>query len=128
MIGIIILHRYNYFASVFLFSLFVLILFQFHKYIRYSVLLLYFGGFALCLFPVVSARKHSARLHQQFLKQLPVDTATGKLYLLNVPASCKDAYLFRAEGRLGIAYQTLYGKNIFDQVEQVAWYNAQSEN
>ncbi|MBK8143847.1 MAG: hypothetical protein IPK62_02010 [Bacteroidetes bacterium] len=120
--------RYNYFASVFLFSLFVLILFQFHKYIRYSVLLLYFGGFALCLFPVVSARKHSARLHQQFLKQLPVDTATGKLYILNVPASCKDAYLFRAEGRLGIAYQTLYGKNIFDQVEQVAWYNAQSEN
>lgn len=119
--------RYNYFASAFLFSLFVLILFQFHKYIRYSILLLYFGAFVLCLFPVVNARKHSARLHQQFLSQLPLNSNSGKLYLLNIPASCKDAYLFRAEGRLGIAYQTIYGKNIFDQVEQVAWYNAQSE-
>lgn len=119
--------RYNYFASVFLFPLFVLILFQFHKYLRYSILLFFLGAFALYLFPVVRARKHSAILHQQFLKQLPVSTTKGKLYLLNVPASCKDAYLFRAKVRLGIAYQTLKGIDIFEQVEQIAWYNAQSE-
>ena len=35
--------------------------------------------------------------------------------------------MFRAEGRLGIAYQTIYDKDIFKKVEQVAWYNAQSE-
>jgi hypothetical protein len=120
--------RYNYFASAFLFSLFVFILFQFHKFVRYGIIILYLAAFVLCLFPVVSARKHSARLHQQFLGQLPVDSNSGKLYLLNVPASCKDAYMFRAEGRLGIAYQTIYGHDIFKKVVQVAWYNAQNEN
>lgn len=120
--------RYNYFASVFLFPLFVFLIFQLHKFIRYIVLFLYLGAFVVCLFPVISARKHSARLHQQYLKQLPIGHSVGKLYLLNVPASCKDTYLFRAEGRLGIAYQTIYAQDIFKRVEQVAWYNAQGEN
>ncbi|MBK7692366.1 MAG: hypothetical protein IPJ31_15100 [Bacteroidetes bacterium] len=95
--------------------MFVLILFQFAKFIRYSVLLLYFGGFALCLFPVVSARKHSAT-SSAVLKQLPVDTATGKLYLLNVPASCKDAYFFERKDGWALPIKHFMGK-YFDQVE-----------
>ena len=119
--------RYNYFASAFLFSFFIFLLFHFHKSVRYAIIFLYIGTFITCLFPVISARKHSARMHQQYLAQLPVDSSNGKLYLLNVPASCKDAYMFRSAGRLGIAYQAIYNRDIFERVDQVAWYNAQSE-
>lgn len=119
--------RYNYFASAFLFSFFIFLLFQFHKSIRFTIIFLYIGAFIVCLFPVVSARKHSSKLHQQYLAQLPVDNSGGKLYLLNVPASCQDAYMFRSAGRLGIAYQAIYNRDIFERVDQVAWCNAQSE-
>jgi hypothetical protein len=119
--------RYNYFASVFLFSLLVFVLFQLPRFIRITLIAGYLIAFVVCLFPVVSARKHSAVLHREYLSQLNADTVRGKIFLLNVPASCKDAYMFRAEGRLGIAYQTIYDKDIFDKIVQVAWYNAQSE-
>ncbi len=120
--------RYNYFASVFLFALFVYLLFHIPNYLRYTLVSLYLIAFTVCLFPVISARKHSARLHHAFTEQLDAQSTKGKIYLLNVPASCKDAYVFRSEGRLGIALQTLYGKDLFDRLVQVAWYNAQSEN
>jgi len=120
--------RYNYFASAFLFSLFIFLLFQLHKSIRYIIIVFYLSAFSLCFFPVVSARKHSARMHKQYLTQLPVDSTPGTIYLLNVPASCKDAYMFRAKYRIGIAYQTIYNKDIFAKINQIAWHNAQGEN
>ncbi|MCC7030556.1 MAG: hypothetical protein IT257_09640 [Chitinophagaceae bacterium] len=120
--------RYNYFASAFLFLLLVYLLFQISRKLGYFIISAYLIAFIICLFPVVSARKHSAVLHHAYLAQLPVDNTADKIYLLNVPASCRDAYVFRAEGRTGIAYQTIYNKSIFEKIVQVAWYNAQSEN
>jgi hypothetical protein len=120
--------RYNYFASVFLFMLLSYLLFQVNRKLSYGMISAYLIAFVICLFPVVSARKHSAILHHDYLAQLPVTDTAGHLYLLNVPASCKDAYVFRAVGRTGIAYQTIYNKSIFEKIVQIAWYNAQSEN
>lgn len=120
--------RYNYFASVFLFAFFVYILFFLGKTLRYLLIGMYLSAFLLCLFPVVSARKHSARLHQNYLAQLRADTVKGKIFLLNVPSVCRDAYVFRADYRLGIAMQSFYNQDVFDRLVQVAWYNAQHEN
>jgi membrane carboxypeptidase/penicillin-binding protein PbpC len=71
----------------------------------------------------VKSRTYSAKLYTTYLSKFP-DTIKGKIYLMNVPSYCSNAYLFRAKYRFPISYQAIYHKDLFNQVVQVAWYNS----
>ncbi|HPI53740.1 MAG TPA: hypothetical protein PLU10_03550 [Chitinophagaceae bacterium] len=116
--------RYSYFASVILFQLLVFVLFQTLRWLRLVVI-----GVYLCLFcgftwQNISARANSAAMHQQFLNKFP-EQISHDLYVLNVPVSCQDAYLFRTRIRIPIAYRAYFGKALAFEPYQVAFYNAQ---
>jgi hypothetical protein len=116
--------RYAYFPSVFLLPFLVLLIAALPRVPRLllwcSVPLLY----VWLLRPAVKARAMAADLHRTWMSRLP-DTARGNIYLLNVPSYCADVYMFRGENRLPIAYEATHRRNLFKNLRQVAWYNAQ---
>ena len=116
--------RYSYFASVILFQLLVFVLFQTSRWLRFVVIGIYICLFCWFGYQNIMARANSAAVHQQFLNKFP-DQISHNLYLLNVPVSCQDAYLFRSRGRIPIAYRAYFGKPLECEPYQVAFYNAQ---
>lgn len=117
--------RYTYFSSAFLFSYLVIVLFSLSKFVRIPLLICYLVFGVYFIFPAVHAREESANLHTIFLKKFP-DDGNGKIYLLNLPVYCADAYMFRDNNRFPIAYQTHFEKNIFSRLVIISGYNAQS--
>jgi hypothetical protein len=118
--------RYAYFASAFLLQYFVLVLFQVNKWIRGIVYILFLSASIYFVFPAVKARQASAHLHATFLKKFPENTI-GKTYIMNMPTYCADTYVFRARTRFPIAYEAIFGVKLFDHIQTIAWYNAQTE-
>jgi hypothetical protein len=118
--------RYSYFASVFLLPLFAYFVFQLPKWIRYILLLAYVSASIYFLLPGIQARANSAKLYTTYLHTFP-DTLKHKVYVMNVPAVCTDAYLFRAKPRFEISYEVLFDKKLACELEQLVWYNAMSE-
>jgi hypothetical protein len=116
-------NRYSYFASVFMMQLIVFILFLFNKWLRGILLVSLLGLYVFFIFPSMEARKYSSKLYTTYLNKFP-DTIKGKIYLMNVPAYCNNAYMFRAKYRLPISIQAIYNKNVFNQLVQIAWYNS----
>jgi hypothetical protein len=115
--------RYAYFASAFLFTFFVIVLFSFHRLVR----AIFFLAFAACsvyfIFPSIVSKAESGNLHATFLQKFP-DQVKGDIYLLNVPVYCNESYMFRSRDRFPIAYQAHYGRSLFEKVKPVLWYNA----
>jgi hypothetical protein len=116
-------NRYSYFASVFMMQLIVFVLFLFNKWLRGILIVSLLGLYVFFIFPNVKSRTYSAKLYTTYLSKFP-DTIKGKIYLMNVPSYCSNAYLFRAKYRFPISYQAIYHKDLFNQVVQVAWYNS----
>ncbi len=119
--------RYAYFASVVFFQLFVFILFQFPTIIRVATLVLYLGLFTFFNLQNIQARHMSADMNEAFLNKYP-DQHLGQIYLLNVPVSCADAYMYRTKIRIPIAYQVKFSKALSPKPIQVAFYNAQTNH
>lgn len=96
------------------------------KWIRYILLLAYVSASIYFLLPGIKARANSAKLYTTYLHTFP-DTLKHKVYLMNVPTVCTDAYLFRAKPRFEISYEVLFDKKLACDLEQLVWYNAMSE-
>lgn len=120
--------RYNYFSSAFLFPFFIFCLLFLPNIVRYAIAWSYLLVFVFLLPLIVKAHQQSGELHQIFLQQLKKYEHKEKIFLLNVPSFCRDFYNFRNTSRIGIAYQTLYEKNIFNKIATIAWYSAQTSN
>lgn len=115
--------RYAYFASVFLLSFFVIVLFSFHRIVR-VVLFAAFAALSIYfIFPSVNSKAESGKLHATYLQKFP-DQIKGDIYLMNVPVYCNDSYMFRSKNRFPIAFQAHYGRNLFEKVKPILWYNA----
>lgn len=119
--------RYSYFGSVVFFQLAVFVLFQFPSLVRFVVLTIYLGVFTFFNLQNIQARHMSAVMNDTFLNKYP-DQHLGQIYLLNVPVSCADAYMYRSKGRIPIAYQVKFSKPLVPEPIQVAWYNAQTNH
>ncbi len=119
-------NRYSYFATVFMMQLIVFILFLFNKWLRGILFVSLFGLYVFFIFPNVKSRFYSAKLYTTYLSKFPGEIK-GKIYMMNVPAYCSNAYLFRAKYRFPISYQAIYHHDLFNQLVQVAWYNSQTD-
>lgn len=117
--------RYSYFASVIFFQLMVFLLFNANRFVRAFVICSYLALFIWFGRQAIKARAESAIMHQQFLNKFPEQTKHD-LYLLNVPVSVADAYLFRKRERIPIAYRAIFGRPLQPEPFQIAFYNAQS--
>jgi hypothetical protein len=116
--------RYSYFGSVVFFQMFAFIIFQFSKNIRMLFVGCYILLFAYFNIQNIRARQWSATMNDAFLNNYPKQN-TGKIFLLNIPISCADAYIFRSEARLPLAYKIKFQKDLVPLPIQVAAYNAQ---
>jgi hypothetical protein len=117
--------RYVYFPSVFLFPFFVFLLYQLNSWLRIGVMTGYVMLFVFFGWKNVKARNMSGKLNHHFLTRFPKNTES-KIYLLNIPSYCADAYMYRGENRFDIAFYSKYNYSP-KHVTQVAWYNAQSD-
>jgi hypothetical protein len=118
-------NRYSYFASAFLLPAFTLFLYSFPSKIRNVVYVIVVGLFLYFIVPTVKSYQQAARLHSKYLNQFP-DTITGRMFILNVPYNCSNAYVFREAPRLTMALQILRQKDFENRLHPVAWYNAQT--
>ncbi len=113
--------RFSYFLLVFLMPLIVLFCFQFQKYLAHFFLSIFLIINIYFLIPKVNAREIGIQFHNEYLAQLPKDlNINSKLYLLNIPRYCNDAYIFRDVQRVSISYETLYNKDYFKNIIEVA--------
>jgi hypothetical protein len=117
--------RYSYFGSVVFFQLFVFTVFQFRRAISFFFISNYICLFIYFNIQNITARHMSANMNEAFLNNYP-QNITGKTFLLNVPVSCADAYIYRSDARFPIAYRIKFNKNLEPLPIQIAAYNAQS--
>jgi len=113
--------RYSYFAFVFLAQLIALVIFSRKSPWAWTLFGVYAAISVGLLVHNVNDRAESGPLHAQYLAELNKKIVPNA-YLLNVPASQKGAYMFRARGRLAIAYEMNYNQKLPEGVEEVCSY------
>ena len=118
-------NRYSYFSSAFLMPALIIIFSVFSIRIRIVLTGLAIGLSLFFIFPTVHSYRKAARLHSKFLNQFP-DMLKGRIFLLNVPYNCSDAYVFRETPRLTMALNLYKNGEWNNKVTIIAWYNAQT--
>jgi hypothetical protein len=119
--------RYCYFPSLFFFPILCLILNEFFQKIVLCFVLCFCSLSIYFSYQNMMARQASGKLNSMYLSNFNIAT-DSVTYLLNIPVSCKDAYMYRGKDRLMQALFCKYGKHIdTSSLVGIAWYNAQSD-
>ncbi len=109
--------RFGYFASLFLYSFFAVLMIAVFRKIGFAMLLIFLCMEIYALHQNTSSWKQAGILMEQLENNFPTDT-TKHYYLLNLPDNYQGAYMFRCLGDSKFA-STLKLKTQIDRTSQI---------